>query len=131
MQKKTLHQGAVRILYRVGIRPKNVNHLREAECSLSSAATNIPKPSETALPRFLSIPRCSSGVFFELFRFPPIRYRPAETTGSNVNPREAAMQQETFHWPHKDLLDVDQLTQEELFHLLDTCLLYTSDAADE
>ena len=30
------------------------------------------------------------------------------------------MQQETFHWPHKDLLDVDQLTQEELFHLLDT-----------
>ena len=120
MQKKTLHQGAVRILYRVGIRPKNVNHLREAECSLSSAATNIPKPSETALPRFLSIPRCSSGVFFELFRFPPIRYRPAETTGSNVNPREAAMQQETFHWPHKDLLDVDQLTQEELFHLLDT-----------
>ena len=105
--KKTLHQGAVRILYRVGIRPKNVNHLREAECSLSSAATNIPKPSETALPRFLSIPRCSSGVFFELFRFPPIRYRPAETTGSNVNPREAAMQQETFHWPHKDLLDVD------------------------
>ena len=118
--KKTLHQGAVRILYRVGIRPKNVNHLREAECSLSSAATNIPKPSETALPRFLSIPRCSSGVFFELFRFPPIRYRPAETTGSNVNPREAAMQQETFHWPHKDLLDVDQLTQEELFHLLDT-----------
>ena len=58
--------------------------------------------------------------FFELFRFPPIRYRPAETTGSNVNPREAAMQQETFHWPHKDLLDVDQLTQEELFHLLDT-----------
>ena len=120
MQKKTLYQGAVRILYRVGIRPKNVNHLREAECSLSSAATNIPKPSETALPRFLSIPRCSSGVFFELFRFPPIRYRPAETTGSNVNPREAAMQQETFHWPHKDLLDVDQLTQEELFHLLDT-----------
>ena len=118
--KKTLHQGAVRILYRVGIRPKNVNHLREAECSLSFAATNIPKPSETALPRFLSIPRCSSGVFFELFRFLPIRYRPAETTGSNVNPREAAMQQETFHWPHKDLLDVDQLTQEELFHLLDT-----------
>ena len=118
--KKTLHHGAVRILYRVGIRPKNVNHLREAECSLSFAATNIPKPSETALPRFLSIPRCSSGVFFELFRFLPIRYRPAETTGSNVNPREAAMQQETFHWPHKDLLDVDQLTQEELFHLLDT-----------
>ena len=112
--KKTLHHGTVRILYRVGIRPKTVNHLREAECSLSSAATNIPKPSETALPRFLSIPRCSSGVFFELFRFPPIRYRPAETTGSNVNPREAAMQQETFHWPHKDLLDVDQLTQEEL-----------------
>ena len=30
------------------------------------------------------------------------------------------MQQETFHWPHKDLLDVDRLTQEELFHLLDT-----------
>ena len=30
------------------------------------------------------------------------------------------MQQETFHWPHKYLLDVDQLTQEELFHLLDT-----------
>ena len=30
------------------------------------------------------------------------------------------MQQETFHWPHKDLLDVDQLTQDELFHLLDT-----------
>ena len=118
--KKTLHHGTVRILYRVGIRPKTVNHLREAECSLSSAATNIPKPSETALPRFLSIPRCSSGVFFELFRFLPIRYRPAETTGSNVNPREAAMQQETFHWPHKDLLDVDQLTQEELFHLLDT-----------
>ena len=31
------------------------------------------------------------------------------------------MQQEThFHWPHKDLLDVDQLTKEEVFHLLDT-----------
>ncbi len=31
------------------------------------------------------------------------------------------MQQEThFHWPHKDLLDVDQLSREELFHLLDT-----------
>ena len=25
-----------------------------------------------------------------------------------------------FHWRHKDLLDVDQLTREELFHLLDT-----------
>lgn len=33
------------------------------------------------------------------------------------------MQQETyFHWPHKDLLDVDQLTREELFHLLDTAV---------
>lgn len=31
------------------------------------------------------------------------------------------MQQEThFHWPHKDLLDVDQLSRRELFHLLDT-----------
>lgn len=31
------------------------------------------------------------------------------------------MQQDAFfHWPHKDLLDVDQLTREELFHLLDT-----------
>lgn len=31
------------------------------------------------------------------------------------------MQRElVFHWPHKDLLDVDQLTREELFHLLDT-----------
>ena len=118
--KKTLHQGAARISYRVGIHPKNVKHLREAECPSPSAAANTPKPSETALPRLLSIPRCSSGVFFELFRFPPIRHRPAETTGSNVNPREAAKQQETFHWPHKDLLDVDQLTQEELFHLLDT-----------
>lgn len=31
------------------------------------------------------------------------------------------MQQEThFIWPHKDLLDVDQLSREDLFHLLDT-----------
>ena len=67
--KKTLHQGAARISYRVGIHPKNVKHLREAECPSPSAAANTPKPSETALPRLLSIPRCSSGVFFELFRF--------------------------------------------------------------
>lgn len=31
------------------------------------------------------------------------------------------MQQEThFHWQHKDLLDVDQLTREEVFYLLNT-----------
>ncbi|MBR5734731.1 MAG: aspartate carbamoyltransferase catalytic subunit [Desulfovibrionaceae bacterium] len=30
------------------------------------------------------------------------------------------MQQETFIWRHKDLLDVDQLTREEVFLLLDT-----------
>ncbi len=31
------------------------------------------------------------------------------------------MQQENhFHWPHKDLLEVDQLTNQEVFHLLDT-----------
>lgn len=31
------------------------------------------------------------------------------------------MQQEThFHWPHKDLLDVDQLSREDVLHILDT-----------
>ena len=31
------------------------------------------------------------------------------------------MQQEThFHWPHKDLLDVDQLSREDVIHILDT-----------
>ena len=32
------------------------------------------------------------------------------------------MQQEHFHWTRKDLLDVDTLSREELFHLLDTAV---------
>ena len=64
MQKKLYIKGQSAYCTVWAYAQKNVNHLREAECSLSSAATNIPKPSENGIaPVSLYSPLFQRGFF--------------------------------------------------------------------
>ena len=71
-------------------------------------------------PGFSLFPVVPAGFFlsFSVFRRYaiglPRRQAPTST------PEKPPCNRKPSIWPHKDLLDVDQLTQEELFHLLDT-----------